>query len=187
MTKKMHKILILEDEEAHAELIRRAFRKSVHEYELTFARTVKEAKAAIGRDPPDLIIADWLVPDGRGIDILTRKQGLVTIPLIIMTSHGDEKLAVEMMKSGVIDYIVKTESTFQDLPHSTRRALREWENIQERKHAEQALSERARDAVRGHDSCLRQQTGSGWMASRASVPLSDDTERPRRATASPTS
>jgi len=132
-------ILVLEDEDAHAELIRRSFLKSVEPFRLTIARDLTEALASLDRETPDLIIADWLLPDGKGIDILPRKDGLAELPVIIMTSHGDEKLAVEIMKSGAIDYIVKSESTFKDLPHIALRVLREWENIRERKNAEEAL------------------------------------------------
>ncbi|MGB7788125.1 PAS domain S-box protein [Methanoregula sp.] len=132
-------ILVLEDEDAHAELIRRSFLKAAEPYRLTIAQNLGEARADLGRETPDLIIADWLLPDGNGIDILPRKDGLAELPVVIMTSHGDENLAVEIMKSGAIDYIVKSESTFKDLPHIALRVLREWENVRERKNAEEAL------------------------------------------------
>src|SRR5512133_3170724 len=83
-------ILLLEDD-------RSLFRVSV-------AGTLREARQILGRDPPDLIISDWILPDGKGLDILPRRDGRVTIPLVIMTSFGDELLAVEIMKSGAIDY-----------------------------------------------------------------------------------
>ncbi len=90
-------------------------------------------------DPPDLIIAAWLLPDGNGMEILPRINGMVTTPLIILSGHGDEKLAVETMKSGAIDYIVKSERTFHELPRIVDRALREWNDIRERKRAEEEL------------------------------------------------
>ena len=134
-------ILILEDEDRHAKPVQGGFGRAAGEYRITLVRTVKEAREVLERDPPDLIIADWLLPDGRGIDILPRRDGRVTTPLIIMTRHGDAKLAVQLMKSGAIDYIVKSDLTFSDLPHIAGRALREWENIQERKQAERIARE----------------------------------------------
>ena len=132
-------ILVLEDEDAHAELIRRSFQKSAEPFRLTIAPDLKKAAVDLDHEIPDLIIADWLLPDGKGIDIMPRRNGIAELPVVIMTSHGDEKLAVEIMKAGAIDYIVKSENTFKDLPHIALRVLREWENIRERKNAEEAL------------------------------------------------
>jgi PAS domain S-box-containing protein len=66
---------------------------------------------------------------------------MVTTPLIVMTGFGDEHLAVEIMKSGAVDYIVKSATVFEDLPTISLRALRFWENIQERIRAERAERE----------------------------------------------
>jgi PAS domain S-box-containing protein len=132
-------ILILEDDTALQDLILRAFRKDSDQLRVSVAGTIHDARDIIGRDPPDLIIADWMLPDGKGIEILPRRDGVVTVPLVIMTGHGDERLAVEIMKSGAIDYVVKSTTVFRDLPNIARRALRDWDNIRERKRAEEAV------------------------------------------------
>ncbi|MCX6690903.1 MAG: response regulator [Methanoregula sp.] len=143
--RKLYHVLVLEDDDAHIELIRRGFQLAAPNYTLTFAQSVKDARAALLKNPPDLIIADWLLPDGKGIDILPRKDGQITTPLVITTSHGNEKLAVDMLKSGAIDYVVKSEFTFKYLPRIAERALKEWESIRERKQAEDALHTLAAD------------------------------------------
>ena len=137
-TKVTH-ILLIEDEKAHQDLVLRAFRNDPEKFRVSVAGNLHEAQQITERDLPDLIISDWILPDGKGLDILVRKEGVVTIPLIIMTSYGDEHLAVEIMKSGAIDYVVKSATAFNDLPQITRRALRDWENIHERKRAEHAV------------------------------------------------
>jgi len=134
-------ILILEDDAAHRDLILRAFRDDPDKFRLSVAGTLRSAREIFERDRPDLILSDWILPDGKGLDILPRTDGLVTIPLIIMTSFGDERLAVEIMKSGAIDYVVKSATMFRDLPHIARRALADWENILERKRAEAAVQD----------------------------------------------
>ena len=134
-------ILLLEDDRAHQDLALRAFRDDPEPFRVTVSANILDARQVIDRDPPDLIIADWILPDGKGLDILPRRDGRVTIPLVIMTSFGDEHLAVEIMKSGAIDYVVKSATVFRDLPHIARRALREWEHIQERIRAEEAEQE----------------------------------------------
>jgi PAS domain S-box-containing protein len=150
--KKPPHILILEDDESHAELIRRGFSSSSSKYRLTFVGNLKDARTVMEMDSPDLIIADWLLPDGKGIDILPVSSGHVTTPLVITTSHGNETLAVGLMKSGAMDYVVKSDFTFREMPHIAERALREWNNIQQRKAAEDALRQseaRLRNALEG--------------------------------------
>ncbi|MFA5267457.1 MAG: PAS domain S-box protein [Methanoregula sp.] len=139
-TKSIH-ILLLEDDRAHQDLILRAFRDDPEQFRLSVTGNIRDARQILEQDPPDLIIADWILPDGKGLDILPRTDGWVTIPLIIMTSFGDEHLAVEIMKSGAIDYVVKSSTVFKDLPHIAWRALRDWENIRERKRAEETVQE----------------------------------------------
>src|SRR5271157_2310930 len=101
-------ILFLEDNKAHRYLALRAFHDDPEMFRVSVAGTIREARQILKRDPPDLIIADWLLPDGKGIVVLPRKDGMVTVPLVVMTSHGNEHLAVEIMKSGAIDYVVKS-------------------------------------------------------------------------------
>ena len=139
-TKTSH-ILLLEDDRAHQDLVLRAFRDNPGPFRVTIAGTLSLARQVLECDPPDLIIADWILPDGKGLDILPRRDGKVMVPLVIMTSHGDEHLAVEIMKSGAIDYVVKSATVFKDLPHIARRALREWENIRQRIRAEEIVQE----------------------------------------------
>ncbi|MDP3564643.1 MAG: PAS domain S-box protein, partial [Methanoregula sp.] len=134
-------ILLIEDDKAHQDLVLRAFRDDPEPYRLSVAANLREARLITERDLPDLILADWVLPDGKGLEILMRRDGAVTIPLIIMTSYGDEHLAVEIMKSGAIDYVVKSATMFAELPRIIKRALRDWENIQERKRAEEAVQD----------------------------------------------
>ncbi|MCX6690780.1 MAG: response regulator, partial [Methanoregula sp.] len=106
------KILVLEDDDAHIELIRRGFSGCRDTVTLAVAMTVGAAKEEILKDPPDIILADWLLPDGRGADLIISELGVPKIPVVIMTSHGSEQIAVDVMKSGAIDYVVKSESSF---------------------------------------------------------------------------
>ena len=58
-----------------------------------------------------------------------------------MTSFGSEEIAVKAIKAGAMDYLVKSNENFKQIPHMVRRTLREWENIQKRREAEEALKE----------------------------------------------
>lgn len=138
-------ILLVEDEEGHIQLILRAF-ESRFGVRLTVARTLREARERLAEAVPDLAIVDLLLPDGRGIDLLEEQKGNgFPFPAVIMTSHGDEAVAVEAMKAGALDYLVKSEETFSQMPHFARRVLREWHHITERRAAEERLRETNRE------------------------------------------
>jgi len=139
MDGKRTQVLLVEDEEAHAELIRRAFRADGSRVELTVANTLQEARRIIAASVPDLVIAEIRLPDGNGLDILPADGGEIAFPVVVLTAHGDEDVAVESMKRGALDYMVKSEATLADAPRIAQRALREWRHITERKRTEEAL------------------------------------------------
>ncbi len=131
------RVLVVEDEEAHAELARRAFESHGKRYEVLIASSVKEAITLLAQSDPHLVLSDWRLPDGRGTDLFLEKQA--PVPIVVMTSHGDEHVAVEAMKSGALDYVVKSESAFGELPHVVERALREWRLMRDRERSRQRL------------------------------------------------
>lgn len=137
---KLH-ILLVDDEPAHTELIRRTFLSRQESVRLTVVQNLQEAEAVIAQSPPDLFIIDLLLPDGSGIDFLNRTDNATRFPVILMTSHGNEHVAVEAIKAGAVDYVVKSTATLLDMPRIADRALREWSHIVERRQTERALAE----------------------------------------------
>ena len=71
------------------------------------AKNKKEALHFLEEGYIDLILTDWLLPDGNGIEFLKNENACQTCPIVVMTSFGSEELAVEAMKLGAFDYIVK--------------------------------------------------------------------------------
>jgi PAS domain S-box-containing protein len=119
------RVLLVEDEPAHAELARRAFEGRGGDFVVAIAETVDAARVVLrGATPPDLVIADWLLPDGEGLDLLRGEAARAMPPVVIMTSHGSERVAVEAIRAGAADYVVKSEVALADLPHMAERALR---------------------------------------------------------------
>ncbi|ACH38966.1 response receiver histidine kinase response regulator [Citrifermentans bemidjiense Bem] len=131
------RILIVEDDESHAELIRRGFSEASDHYRLTVATSMQEALARVQSNNFDIVLTDYLLPDGKGVDLVL-KSGQTT-PVVIMTSHGNEQLAVDAMKAGALDYVVKMPEVFEAMPRIIERALREWDLMLEHKHAVDAL------------------------------------------------
>jgi two-component system, cell cycle sensor histidine kinase and response regulator CckA len=136
-------ILLIEDEAAHAELVGRAFEMNGDDVQLSVVRSLAEARAYLAWNPvpPALIIADWRLPDGEGLELLTADPGPRAVPIVIMTSHGNERVAVEAMRIGALDYVVKSETTLLEMPQIAARALRQWQHVVERRRAEEALRE----------------------------------------------
>ena len=135
------RILLVEDNPAHAEAVQRAFLDSGMKAEVQVARTLREYQALAAVQPPDIAIVDLQLPDGNAVDILTSPPEAGQFPILIMTGHGDERVAVEAMKAGAIDYVAKSSEAFAAMPRTVERALREWNLLQERKRAEKYLLE----------------------------------------------
>jgi PAS domain S-box-containing protein len=131
-------ILLVEDDPGHVELIQRSLDDHGH-FKVKVAASLAQAREALSLFYPDLILSDYRLPDGEGTDVLSLVAGQV--PVVMMTSHGNEWVAVEVMKAGVIDYVVKSPENFEALPRILERALRESELIRERNLAETALRE----------------------------------------------
>ncbi len=143
------RILVVEDEEAHVQLLRRAFKLSGLPFELTVAGTLREARGSLARSPPHLLIVDFVLPDGRGVELLPVAKERGPFAVIVMTAHGDEQLAVDVMKAGALDYVVKTEAALSLMPRMAELALREWRHLEERRRVQaerEALLARERAA-----------------------------------------
>ena len=118
-------ILLLEDDPAHSEAIRRALEASGLKAVVRVAGTLREYQEAVAARPPDIALLDLVLLDGRTLDMLTSLPEACPFPILIMTSPGDEQTAVEAIKAGAQDYIVKSPEAFATMPHAVERALRE--------------------------------------------------------------
>lgn len=134
------KILLVEDDDSHLELMLRSFESSQMTFDLHICHNLSSCIEYLECNSPDMIICDWLLPDGKGIEILPKdRRENIQFPIVLMTSHGNEELAVEAMKAGALDYLVKSPATFASLPEFVRRGLREWQHILARRKAEMRL------------------------------------------------
>jgi two-component system cell cycle sensor histidine kinase/response regulator CckA len=134
-------ILIVEDEAAHAHAIQRAFEPFAAKVETLAVRSLQQYRQAIASRPPDLALVDLNLPDGRAVEALSAPPEDGPFPILIMTSYGDEHTAVEVMKAGALDYVVKSSEAFSAMPHTVERALREWNLLRERRQAAAAVRE----------------------------------------------
>jgi two-component system phosphate regulon response regulator PhoB len=101
-------ILIVEDEPAIQELV--AYTCSSNGYAVRRAESVNAAREAIGRELPDLVLLDWMLPDRPGIDLLKdlrAEDRTRSVPVIMLTAKGSEADRVVGLDTGADDYVVK--------------------------------------------------------------------------------
>lgn len=102
----MASILILEDDTTFAQLLEGFLTKNSHT--IVLATHIRQAIKLIDNQKFDLLLIDYRLPDGTGLEVLThvRDAGL-SIPIIIMTSFNDVRTAVKSIQLGAFDYITK--------------------------------------------------------------------------------
>ena len=145
------RVLLVEDEPAHVRVAQRAFAtRSGEAFELSCVDTVAGARSAIAEFRPELVIADVKLPDGRGTELIPAGD-LSAFGVVIMTAQGDEATAVEALKKGALDYVVKSAETLVGLPDVARRAIRVRDHIEARRMAESRLREEERRLRTVHD------------------------------------
>ncbi|WP_108978425.1 diguanylate cyclase [Leptospira ryugenii] len=101
-------ILIIEDSEIEARLLERWLRK--HRYETTIALNVKEARDQIGEKEIDVVLMDWSLPDGEGIDLIKELMDSSPsgwLPIIMITSHQESSKVKEAFEAGATDFMRK--------------------------------------------------------------------------------
>jgi PAS domain S-box-containing protein len=150
MTTNPPHILLVEDSEMHARLIREALHVWNAGARISVVSSLTEARAFLAETTPDLALIDLMLPDGRGTELLPADREQAAFPAVMLTGSGDEQTAVEVMKAGALDYLVKSGATLTDLPRIVERTLSLWSHIVRRRQAEdryRRLFENMREAV----------------------------------------
>jgi CheY-like chemotaxis protein/anti-sigma regulatory factor (Ser/Thr protein kinase) len=88
-----------------------------------FAENGQEALEVIERTPPDIVLTDMLMPVMDGLELVQRiKSDYQTIPVILMTAHGSEEIAVKALQIGAASYVPK-QSLVRNLANTVRDVL----------------------------------------------------------------
>ncbi|MES1195671.1 MAG: PAS domain-containing protein [Steroidobacter sp.] len=133
-------IVILEDSAIDAELMELELRKGGVMARCTRVETAAEFEKVMDSGPIDLILADYTLPEFDGLTALRLlRSRLADVPFIFVSGSLGEERAIEALKSGATDYVLK--DRLQRLPAVVSRALTEASERRERRHAEHALEE----------------------------------------------
>jgi DNA-binding NtrC family response regulator len=101
-----NKVLVVDDESGVRFGIRDFLEQ--HGYEIEEAESCQDAQHLFRTSRPDIVIADYMLPDGTALDLLPRLREIDSnIPLLVLTAHGSIDLAVRAIKEGAEQFLTK--------------------------------------------------------------------------------
>ncbi len=115
------RVLVVDDEPQILRAVQMKLRGAG--YSVETAATAQEALSKAAMRPPEAIILDLLLPDGRGADVCRELRGWSAAPILVLSAVGDEKDKVEALDAGADDYVTKPFSG-EELLARLRAALR---------------------------------------------------------------
>ena len=141
--KKKIKVLLFEDSDSDAELIKLELDESEMNYEARHARNKEKFLAYLDSFKPDIILSDYWVPGFDGFQALGHlKKNDYDIPFVLVTGTLGEEKAVATILAGATDFILK--DNLQNLPAAVLRALKSAQERKARKQAVEALEKSER-------------------------------------------
>ena len=140
-------ILIVDDNQALISLIQRCLARDG--FHTAVAYNGQEALNWLSHHQADLLLLDLQLPDMTGEDLINHlDHRTITLPFIVVTGQGDERLAVKMMKRGARDYFIKDSSLIELLPSIVAQTFEQIQQEQRLTVTEEALrAERERMAI----------------------------------------
>ncbi|MDZ8223059.1 ATP-binding protein [Nostoc sp. ChiVER01] len=122
-------LLIIDDCAADRKIYRRYLLKDPHQsYQILEADCAEEALALCQKMRFDVILLDFCLPDMSGLELFDQMQQEIleaSVPVIMLTGRGDEEIAVQAMKRGALDYLVKQHLTQDVLQLTVRNAIKQ--------------------------------------------------------------
>lgn len=143
------RVLLIEDDPVDKELALRELRAGGFDPEADMVQTEEEFVAQLKKAHYHVILADYKLPQWRGTDALEILKRLgIDIPVILVTGSLGDEMAVECIKQGTTDYVLKDH--LPRLSIAVRRALQESRLRDERRRTEQELARKAEELARSN-------------------------------------
>jgi PAS domain S-box-containing protein len=138
MNTKLIRVLLVDDDEDDYFLTREYFQELVNwKFDITWCSTFRDAQQHIKDHKYDLYLFDYLLGESTGIDLIELAcQFECEEPIILLTGKGDTKIAVEALRLGAADYLIKSELDSEKLERSIRYALERTSVLKALKHSE---------------------------------------------------
>ncbi|MGM0578999.1 MAG: response regulator [Myxococcota bacterium] len=118
-------VLVVEDDPTHQLLIRKALNSETSPFSVVqFAGNSEDAEHFARQMSFDVLLVDNRIPGRRGLDMIaTLSDEGLDAPFVLMTSAGNEDLAVQAYRTHVADYIIKDPGFWRDLPQTLVRVI----------------------------------------------------------------
>jgi len=129
------RVLLVEDNSSDAEYVRDILRRSRIPFSLVRCDRLSAALAYVAGNAVDVVLLDFCLPDSEGVSTFEQLQAVApSLPVIVLTSTKDDRIAISAVRKGAQDYLVKWDLDQELLERTIRYAI-------ERKAAEEKLRE----------------------------------------------
>ena len=126
MSAEKTKILIVDDNEDHQILMEETLKQFIPDTNVVLATTGEECFLELSKGNYEAVVIDFSLSDMDGLEVLRRMNYKeYNIPTIMVTAFGDENIAVDAMKLGALDYIVKSNDYLKRLSSIVLRVIQE--------------------------------------------------------------
>jgi signal transduction histidine kinase len=120
------RVLLVEDDPDQAELVRRTLQRQEPPFEVTVVGDGFACLEGLAVRSYSLVLLDYSLPRMNGLTTLERiRAGGGSVPVVMVTGQGDERVAVEAMKAGAADYLIKTAGYLTTLPSVLHKAVKQ--------------------------------------------------------------
>ncbi|RCJ31622.1 hybrid sensor histidine kinase/response regulator [Nostoc minutum NIES-26] len=119
------KILLIEDNSAEARLLQELLKQAQSkEFSLVHVKRLQAALQELNQDTYDVILLDLTLPDSQGLSSLPRLiNHAPSLPIVVLTNTNDEELAIEAVRQGAQDYLLKRQVNVDVLVRSVNYAI----------------------------------------------------------------
>lgn len=136
------RVLIVDDSKDHQDLMKESIEESIKDVYVEFADTGKDCLLKLSKEFYDILIIDFSLSETSGLELFRNIiQKEIDIPVIMVTGFGNESIAVEAMKLGAYDYIVKSDAYLEKLSATIIKVVKEHGLKKEKKEIERKLIE----------------------------------------------
>jgi PAS domain S-box-containing protein len=144
-------IFIVDDDEGLVRLLTKCLKRN--RYIVDSTSSGYDAISWLKSNKADLLLLDLHLPDIPRDDLLKELREVHKSPFIVITGHGDERIAVEIMKHGAMDYLVKDGNFLEYVPTVVERALKQIQQGRALKIAGEELKKRQAFTTAILDTC----------------------------------
>lgn len=123
-------VLLIDSDKSAGEYIKETTRDYSRRYEehldLKIVHNLTEARSVMESFDFHMIVADYWLPDGKGLDLLSLNREQPSYPIILLVDNYDNDLITSAIESGIVSCLIKSKATFLDLPEIISNSLTKW-------------------------------------------------------------